>query len=220
MYFGGDDQDADAAVAWLLPRMLQPRMLQPEPSDAQLELAANRIGLLLQACDATAGLVDRTRRAADGRPATLPTEALLAETLRHGPPVPALRRVAVRDTRLAGTEIAEGDVVVLDVAVANRDPEVFADAGTFDPERSGPPPLTFGSRPRLCPGREHALALAAGILDRAATNRTPAPAEAVLGRRRRRGAATAALRPQRQGGNEALPSAARFQGAETIVKPR
>lgn len=41
-----------------------------------------------------------------------------------------------------------------------------------------------------------------------------------LRRRCRRGAATVALRPQRQGGNKALPSAARFQGAESILKPR
>jgi cytochrome P450 len=174
VYFGGDDADADAAVAWLLHQILG-----SQQSEALLELAANRIGLLVQACDATAGLVDNARRAADACRATHPTETLLAETLRHDPPVRAMRRVAVRDTRIAGTEIAQGDVVILDVAVANRDPEVFADAETFDPERSGPSPLTFGSRPRLCPGRDHALALAAGILDGAPTNDTPDPAEAV-----------------------------------------
>lgn len=82
-----------------------------------------------------------------------------------------------RDTRLAGTEIAEGDLVTLDIAAANRDPEVYADPSAFDPERSGQPPLTFGSEPRLCPGKDHALALAAGILD----TRDPARALSAAG---------------------------------------
>ncbi|MEV6795197.1 cytochrome P450 [Streptomyces sp. NPDC051320] len=198
-YFGGDDPDADAAVAWLLPRV-HPAGTEAHggPDDGADEVAANRIGLLVQACDATSGLIDRAagavRRAADDDRAgyccstealpnealptealpteilpteALPTEALLTEVLRYDPPVRVMRRLAVRDTRIAGTDIAEGDLVTLDIAAANRDPEVFPDPGTFDPERTGPPSLTFGSPPRVCPGRDHALALATGILDRA-----------------------------------------------------
>lgn len=78
-YFGGDgadaDADADAAVAWLLPRMLA----------AEPEVAANRIGLLVQACDATGSLVDHARRAAGDCPVAHSTETLLAETLRYDP---------------------------------------------------------------------------------------------------------------------------------------
>ena len=74
--------------------------------------------------------------------------------------------VAVRDTRVAGVDIAAGDLVILDIAAANHDPEVFTDPDAFDPGRSGPPSLTFGSPPRVCPGRDHAVAIAAGALDR------------------------------------------------------
>ncbi|KQV09904.1 cytochrome P450 [Kitasatospora sp. Root107] len=149
-YFGGADPAADAAVAWLLPRV----------GGADQETAAQRIGLLLQAFEATGTLVDNSRTA----PAGSSVRALLTETLRHDPPVRVMRRVAVRPTRVAGVPIAEGDLVLLDLAAANRDPELFSQPEQFDPLRSGPPALTFGSEPRRCPGREHALALAAGIL--------------------------------------------------------
>jgi hypothetical protein len=151
-YFGGEDAAADAAVAWLLPRVA--------PAESGPELAANRIGLLVQAFDATAGLVGNARRcpAEHGDP--------LTETLRHDPPVRTVRRTATSDVRIGGVTIAQGDLVVLDIAAANRDPDVFADPDTFDPDRSGPPSLTFGAGPHRCPGRDHALALAAGMLDK------------------------------------------------------
>ncbi|WP_329611719.1 cytochrome P450 [Kitasatospora herbaricolor] len=162
--------DADRAVARLMSHLLPGRAAAP-PDEDLLEAAANRIGLLVQACDATADLVAHTRRAAAGHPGRHSVDALLAETLRHDPPVRAMRRIAVRPTRVAGVDITAGDLVVLDVAAANRDKEVFPDPDSFAPERSdgagrpGPEALTFGAPPRLCPGRRHALALAAGVLD-------------------------------------------------------
>jgi hypothetical protein len=162
-YFGdAHDPAADQAVARLLTLMLPANC----GDDSPLEAVANRIGLLVQACDATGNLIEHARRAAGGSPAGQDIETLLVETLRHDPPVRAMRRVAVRDTRVAGVDIAEGDLVILDIAAANRDPEVFTNVEAFDPERSGPPPLTFGNPPRVCPGRDHAVAIAAGALSR------------------------------------------------------
>jgi cytochrome P450 len=127
-YFGGDDPAADEAVARLV-----------ELSDhADLEVVANRIGILVQACDATAALV-----AAAGR-----SQLPLARVLLEDPPVRTMRRIAARATRVADHDIAEGDVVLLDLVTANRE---------------HPEPLTFGAPPRVCPGRAHALALASGL---------------------------------------------------------
>jgi hypothetical protein len=180
-YFGGGhDTAADEAVAWLLPLVLPAE----SGGDAAMEVAANRIGLLVQALNATGDLIEHARRAAAGRPVGHDIETLLVETLRHDPPVRAIRRVAARATRVAGVDIAEGDLVILDVAVANRDPEVFTDPEVFDLERAGPPSLTFGSPPRMCPGRDHALALAAGVLGRdsdAPITDDRDPAEMVVG---------------------------------------
>lgn len=174
-YFGGVDEDtltaADAAVAWLLPRMLPERPARPPDEPAaeelspaewapeQLELAANRIGLLVQACDATAALIDHATRAADGNhragAGTPSVESLLAATLHDRPPVRTMRRVAVGATSVAGTGIAEGDLVLLDVARAAL------------AQGPGAELLTFGAPPRVCPGRDQALAIAAGALEAA-----------------------------------------------------
>lgn len=130
---------ADEAVARLVAR------LAPDPADgAALEAAANRIGLLVQACAATAALVEAARA----------TGAPLARVLRETPPVAEMRRVAVRRTEVTGRRIAAGDTVVLDLAAAHR---------------THPVPLTFGAGPRMCPGRAHAVALAEGLLGRPRT---------------------------------------------------
>ncbi|MCX5536920.1 isocitrate lyase/phosphoenolpyruvate mutase family protein [Streptomyces sp. NBC_00006] len=181
VYFGGEDPEADAAVARLVELLSPPGELvgeslrQPGPDGPRhpdhTELAAARICLLVQARDATAALV-RHADAAPAAPAdttlapgdaasadTRPIEQLLHETLRDDPPVRVLRRVAARDTRVVGRDIAAGDLVLLDATAAAP---TDADA-----------PLAFGAPPRVCPGREHAMALAAGALAHRRPSVTP-----------------------------------------------
>ena len=93
-YFGGDDPAADDAVRLLLPLM---RTADPEE-------AANRIGILVQACDATAALITAARAAGD-----------LDAALRTDPPVRVMRRTALAATRVGGAEIAAGQTVLLEV---------------------------------------------------------------------------------------------------------
>ncbi|MEU4857957.1 hypothetical protein ACIG0C_00420 [Kitasatospora aureofaciens] len=138
-----DDPAADAAVARLLPAM----------GDDDPETAANRIGLLVQACEATATLVEHARRNGGGP----------AAALRDDPPIRAMRRSAARPTEVGGTVVPAGVQVLLDLDAA-REP--------------GREPLAFGAPPRLCPGRSQALVIAEGILygssDPADTSRPPA----------------------------------------------
>ena len=91
------------------------------------EATAARIGLLVQAHDATGTLV-RNALAAVGSH-TVPVEALVLETLRYAPPVPLMRRQCL----VATPEWRVGSIVELDLAAANRDPSVFADPDTFRP---------------------------------------------------------------------------------------
>lgn len=146
-YFGiVDGPAADAAVAFLLPRMTTGGTMAGAEADdpGWLELAANRIGLLVQACDATATLIGRAR---DTMADTADPAQAVATTLLADPPVAAMRRIAIADTAVGGSAIAAGDLVVLHV---------------------GPAGLTFGAGPRVCPGRAHAVALAEGASARKA----------------------------------------------------
>ncbi|MFG2089922.1 MULTISPECIES: cytochrome P450 [unclassified Spirillospora] len=156
-YLTGEGRDgADAAVATLV------RLLGPGPD----ERIAGRIAVLVQACEATAALVRAAlpyarRPESRGRPAS----RVVAETLRFDPPVPVMRRVAAEGARLNGRAIPRGTAVTLDVRAANRDPGVFERPGRFDADRREPPHLTFGAGRRPCPGRGHALRLAAGVVE-------------------------------------------------------
>ncbi|WP_327658709.1 MULTISPECIES: isocitrate lyase/phosphoenolpyruvate mutase family protein [unclassified Streptomyces] len=155
-------RESDGAQPWDGPR----RPDGPRHPN-RTELAAARICLLVQARDATAALVRHAAAPADITPATgdaasadaRPIEQLLHETLRNDPPVRVLRRVAARDTRVAGRDVAAGELVLLDATAA----------GPTDADE----PLAFGAPPRVCPGREHAMALAAGALAHRQTSVTP-----------------------------------------------
>ncbi|MEV0156769.1 cytochrome P450 [Micromonospora sp. NPDC050686] len=157
-YHPGADADrvrrADAAVADLL-------ALSPP---AGREVTANRIGLLVQACDATAGLIGLAAPRVLAAPPAAGTADVLAEVLRLDPPVAATRRVAVAALPLGGRRIRAGEPVLLRFDAANRDPAVFAEPDRFVPGRPDRA-LTFGAGPRGCPAERHALALATGVLD-------------------------------------------------------
>ena len=77
------------------------------------------------------------------------------EILRFDPPVERTARRAKRATEIAGTALAEGDLVVTVLAGANRDPHVFADPGTFDVARANAKEhLAFSSGPHFCLGAQ------------------------------------------------------------------
>ena len=129
------------------------------------ENTAARIALLVQACDATAGLIGRALAVSRQAPWGTTAEALVTETLRFDPPVPAMRRVCVTPTAIGAAEVGDGTPVIVNVAAANRDPAVFTDPDVFDPDRpDAERHLTFGTGIRPCPGRDHAVALAAGVI--------------------------------------------------------
>ncbi len=131
------------------------------------ETVANRIAVLTQAYEATAGLVGLALATALPLPDPYrwPGAAVVAETLRFDPPVRALRRVTAEAAELDGHTLPAGAVVRLDVEAANRDPAVFAEPDRFDPGRTEEAHLTFGAGRRRCPGGEEALGLAAGIVE-------------------------------------------------------
>ncbi|MDS1269007.1 cytochrome P450 [Lipingzhangella sp. LS1_29] len=159
------DPEADAAVERLARRCATPAVGERPGHIVGSELCAARIGLLVQACDATAGLIGNAVIASARHSHTGPRAQLLAETLRYSPPVRSTRRVATAHTTLEHGSIAAGREVHLDLAAANRDAAVYAQPHRFVPQRAETQHLAFGFGPRACPGAPHAMALAAGTLD-------------------------------------------------------
>ncbi|EID11903.1 cytochrome P450 [Mycobacterium xenopi RIVM700367] len=83
------------------------------------------------------------------------------EILRLDSPVQLTARVARSDTVLAGTKISRGEMVVIYLAAANRDPAVFTDPHRFDVERpNANRHLAFSGGRHFCLGA--ALARAEG----------------------------------------------------------
>jgi cytochrome P450 len=83
------------------------------------------------------------------------------EILRLDAPVQLTARVALNDVELAGRRIERGELVVVYLAAANRDPEVFPDPHRFDVERpNAGKHLAFSGGRHFCLGA--ALARAEG----------------------------------------------------------
>nr|WP_309233095.1 cytochrome P450 [Mycolicibacterium sp. CBMA 295] len=105
-------------------------------------LGASLIRLLTPGSDGTC-LADRIDPA---------DPAVLTELLRLDGPVQATGRTATADQTVAGIDIRCGDPVLVCVAAANRDPNVYTDPDRFDPGRHEPAPLTFGHGAHYCLG--------------------------------------------------------------------
>ncbi|QLY33176.1 cytochrome P450 [Nocardia huaxiensis] len=91
--------------------------------------------------------------------------SVIEESLRYDPPVQLLPRIAREAIALPGIDIAAGDLVVLLLAAANRDPAVFADPDRFDPAR-GDRHLAFGLGQHFCLGAPLARLEASAALTR------------------------------------------------------
>lgn len=126
------DARADAAVARLM------RSLGGHADTA----TANRIGLLAQACAATAGLIGNAAVRLLGAGADESTDDLVSTTLAVAQPAIATRRTATDAVREHGYDLAPGDSVLVELAGA-----------------------PFGAGAHACPGGAAAVALACGVLD-------------------------------------------------------
>jgi len=118
-------------------------------------LLANAIGLMIQACEATAGLVGNTlvRLGRTGEAGDL--DQLVADVARTDPPVQNTRRFLAADATLCGESLKAGDAVLVLLAAASHDPSAPR------PDR----PWTFGTGRHGCPGDALARLLAATTVD-------------------------------------------------------
>ena len=78
--------------------------------------------------------------------------AAIEEMLRYDSPVQGVVRIARRDTTLGPQQIAQGDLLMLMLGAANRDPEQFDDPDRFNVDRDPNRHLSFGLGPHFCLG--------------------------------------------------------------------
>ncbi len=133
-------------------------------------VAANVLGLLSQSFEATAALIgnallavvrEPAARALAGDPARL--DDVVAEVLRHDPPVQNTRRYLADDAVLDGRAVPAGAAILVVLAAAGRDPAMHPDPDRFDPDRRRRL-YTFGLGRHACPGDRIAAWIAAAAL--------------------------------------------------------
>ena len=146
-------------------------MAQGEAQGLDAVQSANRIAMMQQSLDATAGLVGNTVRLLRDRPELIAGapkletwRAIVAEVARWDAPVQNTRRFAAADLTLAGQAIAQGQGVLLLLASANRDQALNRDPDVFDPARTERRSMSFGAGVHGCPGEAIAIEIAAAGL--------------------------------------------------------
>jgi cytochrome P450 len=78
--------------------------------------------------------------------------AVIEETLRYDPPVQLAGRIAAEEMTIGGTTVPKGDNMMMLLAAAQRDPAMYQDPDTFDPDRTNLRHLGFGHGAHFCLG--------------------------------------------------------------------
>lgn len=78
--------------------------------------------------------------------------AYVEEILRLDPPVHFAVRCAAEDAEIAGVPVGKGQLVLILMAAANRDPRRFDNPDAFDPARADNHHLSFSAGPHYCLG--------------------------------------------------------------------
>ena len=156
---------------------LMSRLIAVEESGDQLteeEIVSTCSLLLIAGHETTVNLIANAILAMLRHPAqwaALGTEAdrasaVIEETLRYDPPVHLVARIAADHMTFGGTEVAQGDTMMLLLAAAQHDRAEFERPENFDPDRKTFRHLAFGRGLHYCLGAplarlEAAVALSA-----------------------------------------------------------
>ncbi|MFE4535219.1 cytochrome P450 [Streptomyces scopuliridis] len=155
------DRKRDAPGDDLLSALINEHTHQDGPRLSSAELVAMAFLLLFGGYHNSAALISTTVLALLSHPAHLAAvrggklamDRVTEEALRwNSPAMLAVRRFATQDMRIGDASVCKGERVWLAWASANRDPDRFAAAETFDPGRDPRGHLAFGHGPHYCPG--------------------------------------------------------------------
>ena len=145
------------------------------------EVVSNAAVLMFGGIETTEGMIANAvrhllenpeqRSLLDDDPALIPSA--VEESLRLEPAAATIDRYATRDFELGGARIGRGDLVVVSIAAANRDPDVFHRPDAFEVTRANARlHLAFAHGPHVCIGM-HLARLEAHAAVRAVLERLP-----------------------------------------------
>lgn len=97
------------------------------------------------------------------------TCSAVEELLRYDAPVQTNGRTVLEPTTIAGVDLVPGQVVLMLLGAANRDPDRFPDPDRLDLTRTGASPLSFGAGIHFCLGAPLARMEAAELFPRLLT---------------------------------------------------
>lgn len=142
------------------------RRIQQRFEGDELRLIANLIGLCSQTYEASGGLIGNAlltlRRQPELRTASMP--ALLAEVQRFDPSVQNTRRFVAAGCEIDGVRVEAGQVILLLLASANRDPALNERPDAFLLERPNRRSFSFGGGRHQCPGQLLAMSIASATV--------------------------------------------------------
>lgn len=131
-------------------------------------VVSNLIGLFIQSFDAGRGLLSNsllqilTNKTFSNK---IEIQKSIIETLRFDPPIHNTRRIAVEDFYIGESLIKKNDSILIVLASANRDPEKFENAISYDIEReNNSENLTFGIGGHMCLAKHFSIHLATEAL--------------------------------------------------------
>jgi cytochrome P450 len=143
-------------------------------------IVGNLIGLLSQTYEATAGLIGNSlitlhtypdlRRQLGTTPELI--SDFITEVARYDPPVQNTRRFVTQNITIDGQDLQAGDVILLLLAAANRDPLANTEPAQFLLKREDRLSFTFSHGRHQCPGQALAISIAATTVAYVVANST------------------------------------------------
>lgn len=163
----------------LLDRLVQEARRTGCDNDA--DIVANAIGYLLQGYAATASLIGLTLLALARRPSLrAEVEAdrallheVIQEVLRCDPTTNSTLRFMARNGVIARQRMQQGDMIIVLIAAANRDPALNPEPDRFDISRRDRKYLELGAGAHACPADKFAPLIAMIAVDHLLTRGIP-----------------------------------------------
>jgi cytochrome P450 len=145
------------------------------------DIIANAIGYMIQGFGAMAGMIGLVLLALARRPALLAKvdadrkliRPLVQEVARFDPGTNSTFRFMARDGEIGGHRLREGDMIIVLLAAANRDPALNPDPDRFDVGRTDRKYLEFGAGRHACPADKLAPLIVEIAVDHLLTRGAP-----------------------------------------------